>query len=66
MTRASSPDAVDPMCYNAENDKRNSRVVINACVPFNRQKTFPAIARASKELDARMRAKWAKELPGGF
>jgi len=58
--------ALDPMCYNPENDKRNSRVVINACVPFNRQKTFPAIARASKELDARMRAKWAKELPAGF
>jgi hypothetical protein len=35
-------------------------------VPFNRQKTFPAIARASKELDSRMRAKWAKELPADF
>src|ERR1700738_663135 len=38
--------ALDPMCYNAENDKRNSRVVINAYVPFNRQKTFPPIASA--------------------
>ena len=58
--------ALDPMCYDAQNDKRNSRVVINACVPFNRQKTFPAIARSSKELDARMRARWSKELPAGF
>ena len=58
--------ALDPMCYDAESDKRNSRVVINACIPFNRQKTFPAIARSSKELDARIRAKWSHELPPGF
>ena len=58
--------ALDPMCYDPETDKRNSRVVINACVPFNRKKTFPVIARASKELDARMRAKWSNELPPGF
>jgi UbiD family decarboxylase len=58
--------ALDPMCYDSTNDKRNSRVVIDACIPFNRQKTFPVIARASKELDARMREKWAHELPKGF
>ena len=40
--------ALDPMCDDAENDERNSRVVINACVPFNRQKTVPSIARASQ------------------
>jgi hypothetical protein len=54
------------MCYDAKSDKRNSRVVIDACVPFNRQKTFPPIARSSKELDTRMRAKWAHELPKDF
>jgi len=58
--------ALDPMCYDTEKDRRNSRVVIDACVPFNRQKTFPTIARSSKELDARMRSKWAHELPKGF
>jgi 4-hydroxy-3-polyprenylbenzoate decarboxylase len=58
--------ALDPMCYDGETDRRNSRVIINACIPFNRKKTFPIIARASKELDARMRAKWAKDLPPGF
>ena len=58
--------ALDPMCYDLETDKRNSRVVIDACVPFNRKKTFPVIARASKELDGRMRAKWSNELPAGF
>ena len=39
---------------------------IDACVPFRRKKTFPKIARSSKALDDRMRAKWAKDLPKGF
>ena len=42
------------------------QALIDACVPFNRQKTFPIIARSSKDLDARMRAKWAHELPKDF
>jgi 4-hydroxy-3-polyprenylbenzoate decarboxylase len=58
--------SLDPMCYDPKIDKRNSRVVVDACIPFNRQKTFPLIARASKELDARMRIKWAHELPDDF
>jgi UbiD family decarboxylase len=58
--------ALDPMCYDPQDDKRNSRVVVDACIPFKRIKTFPSIARASKELDARMRAKWPLELPSGF
>ena len=58
--------ALDPMCYDTEKDRRNSRVVIDACIPFNRQKTFPVIARSSKELDGRMRTKWAHELPKDF
>ena len=33
--------ALDPMCYDTEDDRRNSRVVIDACIPFNRKKTFP-------------------------
>jgi hypothetical protein len=37
---------------------------VDGCVPFNRKKTF--IARSSKELDARMRAKRARELPDDF
>jgi hypothetical protein len=41
-------------------------VVINACIPFNRKKTFPKIARSSKQLDDRIRAKWQHELPKGF
>ena len=58
--------ALDPMCYDTETDRRNSRVVIDACIPFRRKKTFPKIARSSKALDDRLRAKWAKDLPKGF
>jgi len=58
--------ALDPMCYDTEADRRNSRVVIDACIPFRRKKSFPTIARSSKALDDRIRAKWAKDLPKGF
>ena len=58
--------ALDPMCYDTEDDRRNSRVVIDACIPFRRKKTFPKVARSSKALDERVRAKWAKDLPKGF
>src|SRR6476659_6300069 len=58
--------ALDPMCYDTEADRRNSRVVIDACIPFRRKKSFPTIARSSKALDDRIKAKWAKELPKGF
>ena len=49
-----------------QDDRRNSRVIIDACIPFRRKKTFPKVARSSKALDDRMRAKWAKDLPKGF
>ena len=29
--------ALDPMCYDTETDRRNSRVVIDACIPFRRE-----------------------------
>jgi hypothetical protein len=53
------------MCYDGDTDRRNSRVVIDACVPFRRKKTFPVIARSSNALDARIKAKWAADLPKG-
>jgi hypothetical protein len=55
---------LDPMVYGSD-DPRNSRVVIDACRPWSRRDTFPVVARASKELDARIRAKWAHVLPRG-
>ena len=54
--------ALDPMAY-GEKDPRNARVVIDACKPFGRRDTFPIVVRASKELDDRIRAKWAHVLP---
>jgi hypothetical protein len=37
-----------------------------ACLDLRRKKTFPKVARSSKALDDRMRAKWGKDLPKGF
>ena len=54
------------MCYDGETDRRNTRVVIDACKPFRRRNTFPIVARSSKELDARIRAKWSQDLPKDF
>jgi UbiD family decarboxylase len=54
--------ALDPMAY-APDDPRNARVVIDACRPWSRRETFPREARASKELEARIRAKFGKDLP---
>jgi 4-hydroxy-3-polyprenylbenzoate decarboxylase len=56
---------LDPMCYDGDNDRRNSRVVVDACRPFNRCDTFPVVARSGKELDARIKAKWSHVLPKG-
>jgi UbiD family decarboxylase len=54
--------ALDPMAYAAD-DPRNARVVVDACRPFRQRDAFPAVARSSKELDERIRAKWAHVLP---
>ena len=55
--------ALDPMCYDGDTDRRNGRVIINACKPFRRKDTFPIVARSTKALDARIIAKWKKDLP---
>jgi 4-hydroxy-3-polyprenylbenzoate decarboxylase len=53
---------LDPMAYGSD-DPRNARIVIDACRPWSRRAMFPIVARSSKELDARIRAKWAHVLP---
>jgi 4-hydroxy-3-polyprenylbenzoate decarboxylase len=55
---------LDPMVY-SHDDPRNARVVIDACKPWARRDTFPIEARSSKELDVRIRTKFAKFLPKG-
>ena len=54
---------LDPMCYDDETDRRNSRAVIDACRPFRRKDSFPTVARSSRELDERIRRKWSEDLP---
>jgi len=54
--------ALDPMAYGSD-DPRNARVVIDACRPWSRRDSFPRVARASKELEHGIRAKWAHVLP---
>jgi len=44
------------------NELYNSRVVINACIPYERLATFPRVAQTSRELAAEMRRKF----PGAF
>jgi 4-hydroxy-3-polyprenylbenzoate decarboxylase len=55
---------LDPMAYSFQ-DPRNARVIIDACKPWARRESFPIVARASKELEDRVRAKWSKDLPPG-
>ena len=55
---------LDPMAY-SHDDPRNARVVIDACKPWSRRETFPIVARTSKELEEKIRAKWSKDLPPG-
>ena len=53
---------LDPMSYSHE-DPRNSRVVVDACIPYRRKDTFPIVARNSKELDERIFKKFGDVLP---
>ena len=55
--------ALDPMCYDGDTDRRNGRIIVDACKPFRRRDSFPIVARSSKELDARIIAKWKAHLP---
>jgi UbiD family decarboxylase len=55
---------LDPMSY-SEEDRRNARVVVDACKPFARKDTFPIVARSSAALDAEIKKKWGAVLPDG-
>ena len=55
---------LDPMSYPEEERRLNSRAVIDACKPWARRNTFPKVARSSRQLDERIRKKFAKVLRG--
>jgi 4-hydroxy-3-polyprenylbenzoate decarboxylase len=58
--------SLDPMSYPPDMRNMNSRMVIDACIPWNRKADWPAIVRSSKPLDQRVRAKFAHYLPPGY
>jgi 4-hydroxy-3-polyprenylbenzoate decarboxylase len=57
---------LDPMSYPEDRRNMNSRMVIDACKPWNRLADWPAVVRSSPELDARIRAKFGQYLPPGY
>jgi 3-polyprenyl-4-hydroxybenzoate decarboxylase len=42
--------ALDPMCYDTEHDRRNSRVVIDACIRSGGRRRFPKSPARAKRL----------------
>ena len=63
IIRTSWSTALDPMAYPEGLRALNSRMVFDACRPWARSDTFPPVARSSKAMDDRIRAKWAAILP---
>jgi UbiD family decarboxylase len=58
--------SLDPMSYPADRRNMNSRMVIDACKPWNRIADWPEVVRSSKALDERVKAKFGEHLPPGF
>ena len=57
---------LDPMAYPPDQRTFNSRMVIDACKPWLQRDTFPTVARSSKQLDEKIRAKFGHVLPKGW
>jgi 4-hydroxy-3-polyprenylbenzoate decarboxylase len=53
---------LDPIAYPEEQRLFSNRMLIDACIPFERFKVFPKVTTTSSELKAQMMAKW----PGLF
>ena len=50
---------LDPMAYAGEEARYfNNRMIIDACRPYDRLKTFPQVARTSDEEASELRSKW--------
>jgi 4-hydroxy-3-polyprenylbenzoate decarboxylase len=54
---------LDPLAYPEKERQFNNRMVIDACIPFERRKTFPKVATTSPELKAAMTAKFPDLFP---
>ena len=44
----------------------NSRVIIDACTPWNRRKDWPEVVRNTAGLESHVREKFGKFLPPGW
>ncbi len=55
--------SLDPLSYPPDQRIYNSRMVIDACIPWHRRQDWPAIVRNSDELEAHLRAKFGAFLP---
>ena len=53
----------DPAIYPDEQRQFNNRVIIDACIPFERRKTFPKVATTSPELKKKTMDKWPQLFP---
>lgn len=54
---------LDPMAYPAEDPRFNSRLVIDACIPWRRRESFPRVVEPSAEYRAQLAEKWGGVLP---
>jgi 4-hydroxy-3-polyprenylbenzoate decarboxylase len=50
---------LDPMAYAGEEQRYfNNRMIIDACRPYDRRNTFPAVARVSLDEAKDLRTRW--------
>ena len=57
---------LDPMSYPPDRQNMNSRMIIDACKPWNRMQTWPETVRNSTDLEGAVRAKFGDLLPPGW
>ena len=58
VLRKCQASPLDPMAYPEDTKCFNSRMVIDACIPWERRDQFPDAARASKDLRKKTWEKW--------
>ena len=63
VLKGSWSSGLDPMAYPSDTPSFNSRVVIDACRPWLRRSTFPAVIDPPADLKAEVIAKWRDVLP---
>jgi len=57
---------LDPMAYPPDKQNMNSRIIIDACKPWNRRDTWPEVVRNTPPLEAHIRERFKDFLPKGW